>query len=323
MAATRASGTNAVRYGTMRDNVSRVTAVTATGEEIRTAQPGAQILGRLRSDPAVRRLGRHARGHHRGHAAAAGHPAGDLRRRLPVPERRGGLQRGDHDHPDGHPGRPHRTARRAADEGLQRLFQARPSRKRRRCFSSSTAPKPASPSRPNCSARSPPNAAAANSSGPPIPRSARELWKARHDAYWACAAAAPGRQGHLHRCLRADLAARRMRRRDPGAISPRHGLIAPIVGHAGDGNFHVLVLLDTDVPGRDRRRPKTSSRGSTRARWRWMAPAPANTASVRASGLICRSRLGEARSSVMRQIKQALDPDEHHEPGQDFFIRDG
>ena len=72
-----------------------------------------------------------------------------------------------------------------------------------------------------------------------------KLWKARHNAYFAGLALRPGCRGistdvcvpisRLAECVaqtEADIAA--------------SGLVAPIVGHAGDGNFHVLLLLDMD-----------------------------------------------------------------------------
>jgi D-lactate dehydrogenase (cytochrome) len=68
------------------------------------------------------------------------------------------------------------------------------------------------------------------------------LWKARHSAYFAALALRPGCE-----CLVADVcvplsqlaAAVADARRDIDAA----GLLAPIVGHVGDGNFHVLFLL--------------------------------------------------------------------------------
>jgi D-lactate dehydrogenase (cytochrome) len=74
-----------------------------------------------------------------------------------------------------------------------------------------------------------------------------KLWKARHDAYWASLTLRPGAKGlstdvcvpisRLAECIaetEADIA--------------EMGLIAPIVGHVGDGNFHTLVLMDVDDP---------------------------------------------------------------------------
>jgi D-lactate dehydrogenase (cytochrome) len=69
------------------------------------------------------------------------------------------------------------------------------------------------------------------------------LWKARHDAYWASRALAPELAA-----LSTDVCVPISRLADCVAETQAdieaHGLLAPIVGHAGDGNFHVLLLFD-------------------------------------------------------------------------------
>jgi D-lactate dehydrogenase (cytochrome) len=78
------------------------------------------------------------------------------------------------------------------------------------------------------------------------------LWQARHNAYWAARGLVPGAEivstdvcvplSRLAACVtetRADIGA--------------SGLIAPIVGHVGDGNFHVMPLFDRDS-AEDRRK---------------------------------------------------------------------
>jgi D-lactate dehydrogenase (cytochrome) len=79
------------------------------------------------------------------------------------------------------------------------------------------------------------------------PEDRSKLWQARHDAYWAARALRPGAESvatdvcvpisRLAECVDET-------KRDIEAS----GLIAPIVGHVGDGNFHTQPLVDLADP---------------------------------------------------------------------------
>jgi D-lactate dehydrogenase (cytochrome) len=79
------------------------------------------------------------------------------------------------------------------------------------------------------------------------PEERTRLWQARHDGYWAMRALRPGAAAiatdvcvpisRLAECVEAA--------RDKAA---ELGLIAPILGHVGDGNFHVTPLIDLANP---------------------------------------------------------------------------
>ena len=70
-----------------------------------------------------------------------------------------------------------------------------------------------------------------------------KLWKARHDLYWATLQLRPGAHG-----ISTDVCVpiSRLAEAVTGAQAKAEalGLLAPIVGHVGDGNFHCLVLID-------------------------------------------------------------------------------
>ncbi|MEO0501760.1 MAG: FAD-linked oxidase C-terminal domain-containing protein [Pseudomonadota bacterium] len=75
-----------------------------------------------------------------------------------------------------------------------------------------------------------------------------KLWKARHDLYWATLQLRPGAQGistdvcvPISRLAQAVTGAQ--------AKAAELDLLAPIVGHVGDGNFHSLVLIDMEDAG--------------------------------------------------------------------------
>ncbi|OKL45380.1 FAD-binding oxidoreductase [Pseudovibrio exalbescens] len=75
------------------------------------------------------------------------------------------------------------------------------------------------------------------------PEDRTRLWAARHDAYWAGQSLQPGK-----RSLSTDVCVPISRLADCVVATQEDikttGLTAPIVGHVGDGNFHVLVLAD-------------------------------------------------------------------------------
>jgi len=75
----------------------------------------------------------------------------------------------------------------------------------------------------------------------------RRLWKARHDVYWAVRSTWAGLE-----TLATDVCVPISRLAECVMETKRdieeHGLIAPIVGHVGDGNFHTSPVFDMKSP---------------------------------------------------------------------------
>lgn len=69
------------------------------------------------------------------------------------------------------------------------------------------------------------------------------LWKARHNAYYAGKALRPGAEGVVTDCCVPISALADCIERARELIDDS-GLLAPIVGHVGDGNFHLLMLVE-------------------------------------------------------------------------------
>lgn len=89
------------------------------------------------------------------------------------------------------------------------------------------------------------------------------LWKARHNAYYAGKALRQGADGVVTDvCVPISALAACMER--ARELIDASGLLAPIVGHVGDGNFHLLILVE---PGNadEMSRAATLSSGINRA----------------------------------------------------------
>ncbi|MEM5581869.1 FAD-linked oxidase C-terminal domain-containing protein [Roseibium sp. AS2] len=138
------------------------------------------------------------------------------------------------------------------------------------------------------------------------------LWAARHDAYWAGKTLNPEAD-----IMVTDVCVPISRLADCVAETAEdirtEGFLAPIVGHVGDGNFHVQILVNLD-DAEERRRTEafvgrlafraidmggtcTGEHGVGQGKQKYMA-----------------HEHGEALD-VMRSLKRALDPDNIMNPG--------
>ncbi|MFK7992713.1 MAG: FAD-binding oxidoreductase [Granulosicoccus sp.] len=79
------------------------------------------------------------------------------------------------------------------------------------------------------------------------PEERTRLWQARHNAYYAGKALRPGADGVVTDvCVPISRLAEAIQK--TRELADASGLIAPLVGHVGDGNFHLLILVHPDDP---------------------------------------------------------------------------
>ena len=139
------------------------------------------------------------------------------------------------------------------------------------------------------------------------------LWQARHDAYWAQCALRPG-----SKALASDVCVPISRlaecvtetQRDIAASQ----LIGPIVGHVGDGNFHVGILVDLDDKAEVARVESFLERLVERA-LAMDGTCTGEHGVGQGKMKYLKAERGEAALDGMRAIKHALDPLDIMNPG--------
>jgi D-lactate dehydrogenase (cytochrome) len=132
------------------------------------------------------------------------------------------------------------------------------------------------------------------------------LWKARHNAWFAAKSLRPGAEAFatdacvpISRLAEAVAAAK--------AAAADAGLIAPLVGHVGDGNFHMLLLFDPASPD-ERARAHRLSDTVARIALRLGGTATGEHGIGLHKLPTMADEHGEEALAVMATIKQALDP---------------
>ena len=145
------------------------------------------------------------------------------------------------------------------------------------------------------------------------PEDRNRLWQARHDAYWASLGLRPGAKG-----ISTDVCVPVSRLADcvtqAQARAADLGLIAPVVGHVGDGNFHCLPLIMMDDAEEVARAKEFTG---------WLADLAISMEGTctgehgigQGKQAYLRGELGQPALDMMGAVKRAVDPLDIFNPG--------
>jgi D-lactate dehydrogenase (cytochrome) len=145
------------------------------------------------------------------------------------------------------------------------------------------------------------------------PEERTQLWQARHDAYFACLQIRPGARAvstdvcvpisRLAECVSETMADVK------SYINP-----VPLLGHIGDGNFHLILLVDPNKPEETALAKQFNKRLVERAlRMEGTCTGEHGIGLGKMDSM--RMELGEDVIDVMRDIKRLLDPENLMNPG--------
>ena len=148
------------------------------------------------------------------------------------------------------------------------------------------------------------------------PEERTRLWTARHNAYFAAVQSRPGCKAiSTDTCVPISRLADCLL--DSVAEADASGIPYFLVGHVGDGNFHFGYLIDPDSPDERTRAEQLNHQLVARALRMQGTCTGEHGVGIHKMGFL-QEEAGEGAVAMMRAIKQALDPQNILNPGKIF-----
>ncbi len=145
------------------------------------------------------------------------------------------------------------------------------------------------------------------------PEDRSRLWAARHNAFFALLQMRPG-----HRSITTDCCVPISRLAqcilETKADCEKHDMVYSIIGHVGDGNFHVLILVDPHDPAQYAKAEEINKRMVSRAIAMDGTCTGEHGIGLHKMDFLIQEH-GEDAIGTMRAIKHALDPKNIMNPG--------